>query len=521
MTDEKSVLLHQLKVRSWNLRWWRGLQLAIWCALGVQLAMIVLIPMREIAGLPRPAYVYFLASIVALGIGGTIGLLAPLSTNLTARFLDAKFHLQERVQSALELVQRADAAPSTYLVQDAIQSLEQNTQRGPLAGLRALSLGLPGTAMLVAILVLGLPPIPPSPWGVSKTELPGVQPGQPPLAEKAESQAPGRDEGDIVVAPHAQVIAAQVAFKDSIIGAEPPDFLSFIKSGDDHLRLLAPEGQGSSPQPRARPIPVQPQEQSRSGATGFESGGLSPEEASARMTEFEDAMQLSSAAARENGQDRPSLPPGPSSSESASKATPSGAAEVSVPGTAAQKETQEQEKGATKEAMSPAREAPGTPSSDDIQRPGLSPTNSTDQDQQAARFGGGQYPHNAPGAAFPKWMQGDEDPHFMDAGQGEGASTGKASGQAGVGHAMLNKGPESPTLRLPRITDFYLPGQTQDGDRTSYETEMLGRGAPSQPSIEHTNVLAQYEFQAEEQMSRNQVPLAFRAQVQNYFSRIQ
>jgi hypothetical protein len=139
---------------------------------------------------------------------------------------------------------------------------------------------------------------------------------------------------------------------------------------------------------------------------------------------------------------------------------------------------------------------------------------------QTARFGGGQYPHNAPGAGFPEWMRGNEDPHFMDAGQGEGASTGKTSGQAGVGHALMNKGLESPTLKLPSIKNLFLPGQIQDGEQTSYETDMLAPGAGSSLNVPYTNVLTQYEFQAEAQISRNHVPFAFRTQVKAYFSRI-
>ena len=310
---------------------------------------------------------------------------------------------------------------------------------------------------------------------------------------------------------------------NSALGDDPRDFASFVSSGDDRLKLLEAHGEESSPGDAQKPIRIQPQAPSQA-APGFESDGPSNSEVSTRMTEFEEAMKRSSAAAQEKGaaQQQTARASSPADSDE-HKAKASG---VEAPVQAPQAETssanaEEQGKGASKEAATPANETPGTPSSHNVETPSRGPAKPThDPDMQTARFGGGQYPHNAPGAGFPDWMRGDADPHFMDAGQGEGASTGKTSGQAGVGHATLNTGPELPTLDLPSMQDLHVSGHLQQGDRSTYETEMLGRGDGDSAKVKDSDILAQYQFRAEEQMSRNQVPPIFREHVQNYFARI-
>jgi hypothetical protein len=108
----------------------------------------------------------------------------------------------------------------------------------------------------------------------------------------------------------------------------------------------------------------------------------------------------------------------------------------------------------------------------------------------------------------------------MDAGQGEGENTGKTSGQPGVGHAAMKEGPASDTVTPPKPKDIHLSGQLQPGDQVSYDTDALGPGADSLSRASYKEVPTEYEFQAEEEMSRDQVPFPYRAQVKTYFSNL-
>jgi hypothetical protein len=525
MADDKTVLLHALTIHSWALRSWRSLQFAIWCTLGVQLAMIVLIPMRKVLDIQEHVYMYVCASIAAFVIGGALGLLMPLSHYLVATVIDAKFQLKERVQSALEFLQRDDLALTKPLIRDAIQSLERTRSQESKLGVKECAWQSLVAGVLIAASLLTLPPIPAALFSKrSMLETSGTQTVPEPAVKLAKSQGSNDDEGSEPTPLSGQTVAAKATFKDSTISSEPPDFVSFVKSGDDRLKLLDPGRNASTAGPRPKPVKLAPQRQGQGGESSFEPASFSAEEATERMSKLEKIMKQSGAAAQEREKDQAKgekIPGGHPSDTQPTSPAPDASSQASAGKSRSQDEAKTGEKGLAKKSATPAEDSQGTPSSDQVETPNRSPAKQKyDQDMQAARFGGGQYPHNAPGAGFPDWMRGNQDPHFMDAGQGEGPSTGKTSGQAGVGHALLNEGLESQTLKLPSIRNLYLPGQLQDGEQSSYETDMLSPGAESSLNVPYSNVLTQYEFQAEEQMSRNHVPFAFRTQVQAYFSRI-
>jgi len=526
MADDKSVLFHELKIHSWTLRGLRSLQFAIWCALGAQLAMIILIPMRQVLDIHDQTYVYYVsASIAALVAGGALGFLLPLSHHRVAAAVDSRSQLQERAQSAVEFLDRDDLPLAKLLTQDAIQSLEGSRSRRKTTGW-----GAPSdwrsllAATLAAAFLLAIPPVPAGLLKGSTIEIAKPETGSAPGSETAAARTPQEGEKRGSSRASGPTVTTKATFKDTALASEPPDFVSFVRSGDKRLGLLEPERNASATEARPEPIRMAPQEHGEGGEAGFEAGSLSAEEATERMTEFEKVMKRSSAAAQKRGADQAkdeNIPAGDSADTKTTLPAPDASAQARAGKSSPHDEAERGEKGPEKKPATPEGDSPGTPSSDQVEAPEPSAAKQgDDQDMQTARFGGGQYPHNAPGAGFPDWMRGNQDPHFMDAGQGQGPSTGKTSGQAGVGHALLNKGVESPTLELPSIKNLFLPGQIQDGEQTSYETEMLSPGTGSSPSVPYTNVLAQYESKAEEQMSRNHVPFAFRNQVKAYFSRI-
>ena len=301
MNDAPFALLHELKNRSWTLRWWRSLQFTVWCLLGVQLAMLVLLPMRDILGLTYPIYFYLYASLAGFVIGGAVGLLAPLSLDLGARILDAKYRLQERMQSALEAVQRGDTTLAVPLARDAIRSLERGRKLRSSGGGRPRGWTFLPVATAAALLLLLAPPIPVGTFSNGKTseDSRAQTEARQATAENTQSPKAAHGDGDVLSPPQVQVFATQVAFRDSAISSDPTGLLSYVRSDD---RLLSEAGQEASlPQPRAKPVRIQPQEASHATTAGFQSGGLSEDEAAARMSEFEETMKQSSAAAKSKG----------------------------------------------------------------------------------------------------------------------------------------------------------------------------------------------------------------------------
>ncbi len=142
-------------------------------------------------------------------------------------------------------------------------------------------------------------------------------------------------------------------------------------------------------------------------------------------------------------------------------------------------------------------------------------------DPNAKRYGGGEQPHDAPGGILPSWLQGPEDPHFQDAGLGDADGTGRKSGQPGTGHAAQLKGTETARLDMHREKDFRLSGQRQEGDWESYDSDFLGPGAQVPSRAPDRELVIKYSQMAEEALSRERVPLAYREQVKRYFSAVE
>jgi hypothetical protein len=478
----------------------------------------LLIPARDILAIQQVNHVYVVVLTAALILGAVFEALSPLSRHDIARSLDAKCNLQERLQTALEVYQRDDVQLARLLISDAVAALGRmkserlsTTERLPAEGYYFLA------TAAIALLLLYLPAIPAQHPAKGSGILTHRTDG---MSQKDAKKPADQDNG---ARPHeavSQVSLGKPTFSDTVFASEPPDFASFVKSGGDRLNLLDPNRKNSKK--GGKPSPYQVSLRQRHGeTTAFESDTVSAEEASERVTVVEGLSKRSG-----NGSQRPGETHRQSTSAAASSgdaATSEGASASERHGVTKEPDLQGPTGGGSEGGEKGANDPKGsteTPTGQ-IQAPAGSPNRYLgDTNIHGPRFGGGQYPHNVPGAGFPESLRGPEDPHFMDAGQGEGENTGKTSGQPGVGHAKLKEGAANDAITLPEPKDIRLSGQLQPGNQVSYETDTLGPGAESSPRVSFKEVPTEYEFQAEEEMSREQVPFSYRAQVKAYFSNL-
>src|SRR5580704_15479212 len=89
-------LLSGLDAYAWRLRRPKCVRRALQFALVSQVAMILLIPARDILAIQHVTHVYAVMLAAALLLGAVFEALSPLSRDDIARSLDARYDLQER-----------------------------------------------------------------------------------------------------------------------------------------------------------------------------------------------------------------------------------------------------------------------------------------------------------------------------------------------------------------------------------------------------------------------------------------
>ena len=514
-------LLSRLDEFAWQLRGPKCFRRALEFALISQIVMILVIPARDILAIQHIVALYVFVIAAALVLGAVLETLSRLSHYEIARRLDAKFDLQERLQTAVEVYQRNDLQRdelqmARLLILDAAAVLERAKHQEPATTARLpVEAYYLSAAAAIAGLLLCLPAIPTM---VPTKESIALVHQADWLHQSGQNKAQNRDDVARLDATSDQVSIGVPTFADTVFASEPPDFSSFLKR-DDRLGLLSPDRKGTEPDNKTSPYQIALNQERRETAA-FQPDAISPEEVSERLSVVKELSRnfgsVSDARPDPRGHSRPDVG---SSSDSATTQRADSAAErqEATNGPALEREAnaERSEKGAND-----PKGSAGTPSGQ-IETPATSHNSFLrDPSISGPRFGGGQYPHNAPGAAFPEWLRGPEDPHFMDAGQGEGENTGKSSGQPGVGHATMKEALGNQMIIPPQPKDIHLNGRLQSGDQVSYLTNSLGPGAESSPRASYKEVPTEYEFRAEEEMSRDQVPSPFRAQVIAYFSHL-
>ena len=105
---------------------------------------------------------------------------------------------------------------------------------------------------------------------------------------------------------------------------------------------------------------------------------------------------------------------------------------------------------------------------------------------------------------------GEDEPDF---GEGQGSLPGKGTNPGWKG---------DPTNRLGQNPfDIGVEGAMRKGRRESYDTNMLGKGAQNPSRLPSMSVVTQYRKMMEEALAKEAIPLDYRSQVRDYFQALE
>jgi hypothetical protein len=462
-----------------------GLRGLFWGAV----AAVVPLVLKESLGLWSYAGAAILL-IAGAGAGALRGFLLKLPQAEAARLADRGYALQDRVSTALEWAERPDRTPIVdALVADAAARAEQ------LGARRIIARRVPREAKFVPVpLLLGLvlaaaPPIP-LPQGrlpnfsVSRDEEEEkVKDRSGDLQQAERRQATRRDpvqRADVQernLAPRlggggqSQAGDLSAIFKDTSLGGRAPDFNSFLKKGDERLRMLEqldrlPDLQSDFTQSQTRMV-FQKAKALRGGLDPNKK--VSPEKLRELLNEMERLGRKGGGAGQGNW-----------------------SGDVYEGMEALEGGQSDRAMDAMERALNKMR------SREERGRDGKSLKGGRESDRRGNRRGGDR------GAGQPGGP-GDEG----DFPEGEGLLPGR-------GKSGSPKG--DPTARLRGSPfDVGVEGESRPGRKQGIDTNMLGRGAQMPSRMQYMGVLGQYRKMMEESIAREQVPRDFQSQVKEYF----
>ena len=452
---------------------------------GLGAAAVVLL-VRDVLP-PHAPWVALALALAPSAVAFLIGLAAPLPPRAAALLADGRLGLRERLTTALDLAaddsplaeaQRRDAARVAAEVRLAAAL--------PLALPRRARWAAPLGAMALALVLL--PPVP-----IPRTALSREDAADQKKEEKAgEEKRPllAKDQAAIPkeAAPPAKTpekreprraLGARdpqgdltAAFRDTQIAARRPDFNSFLKEGDERLKLLGqtdalPDLSSDFTQSPYQVLIRKLQQQLK----GAQMRGLS----------WEDIQRL----LQELG-------------EAGRRAGDSGLGD---------------EMG---DEMARA-EGEGTPA--DRAMSALARALGRLRDRQERAQGGKNLRPAAPGRGGAPEDAGDEGQG--EEGAGEGAEDGARQGSLpGKGRSPQTRGPMTPRLPGGR-PDSMLPGQAREGKKDAYDTNLSGPGAPNRSQLPYLDVFSQYRKQMEEALNKEPIPFDYREQVKEYFQALE
>ncbi len=448
-------------------------------------ALLALVPLvlREMLG---PIAFAVAGGLLCAGflVGALYGAFLSLPRADVARLADRGYQLQDRVATALEWGARPDRTPVvSALVDDAV------TRVGGLARRAIVPRRFPREAKLVPVpLVAGLllsmaPPIPlpqgslPS-FSVSKEEdeeKPSERAGdmqtsdRPAAARRDPIQRAELQER--MLAPRmggagpSQPGDLSAVFKDTSLGSKAPDFNSFLKKGDERIRMLEqvdrlPDLQQDYTQRQTKVV----FQRAKALRGGLDPSKVSPEKLRELLNEMERLGR------KGGGQN-------------------SWGGDISEGMEALEGGQTDKAMEAMERALSKMRQM------EDRGRDGKSLRGGRESDRRGGQRGRDR------GQGGP----GDE----SDFPEGEGFMPGK-------GKSASPKGDASQRLRGTPY-DVGVEGEARAGRKDALDTNMIGRGANMPSRLQYLGVLGQYRKMMEESIAREQVPRDFQSQVKEYF----
>ncbi len=426
------------------------------------------------------------AGVVALGLlaGIVYGLLLRAPAADVARLADRRFGLHDRLATALELTRAREAGPlAAAVVRDAARRV---------AGLelgRAVPWRWPRELRLLPVPVLALaalpylPPLPvpdefaaplqpPEEKEQKEERVPPPQVAERPLARKPEpAQRVEMQDREYQQRPNPAAEPAKgdlaAVFKDTSVAQKRPDFSSFLKQGDERLRML--ERTDSLPDLQ-RDFTQTPYKvmfrKSRELMSGMDPNRLSKE----RMRQLLEEM---------NRMGR--------------RGQPGGEGDFGQELMEGSEALEQGQMGRALDAMERALNK--MRAMDERERGGKGLEGGRDKGGQG-RDGRGR--------------GGDSEP---DMGEGEGSLPGKGSNPNWRG---------DPSQRLGQApVDMSVEGQFRKGRKESYDTNMVGRGAQNPSRLPYMRVYSQYRKMMEDALAKESIPLDYRTQVKDYFQSLE
>lgn len=419
------------------------------------------------------------AVVLGLLAGVALGLLRRVPAADAARLADRAFGLDDRVATALEWASRPDRTTLVdALVADATERVRETPVRQIVrrrVSREARLIALP----LAASLALALAPPVPLPTlrmpslSVAREEDKREERGEAgPLEERSRAlpkdvlRKPSIEEKDFAqrAAAGGPATAGDLSaiFKDTALGNQRPDFNSFLKKGDERLKLLEqadrlPDLQSDFTTSQYKVMYRRSKELR---------GGLSPDISPQKLKELLEEMQrLGRRGGGSWGQD-------------------AGEGLEALEGGQPDRAMQAMEKALNKmRAM------------EEQQRGGKGLRGGRDGE----RSRGGERGRGGEGGG----------PDEQDFGEGEGMMPGK-------GKSGAPKGEASQRLRA-NAYDVGVEGESRRGKKDGYDTNMVGRGGQMPSRLQYLGVIGQYRKMMEDSITRESIPRDYHAQIKDYF----
>jgi hypothetical protein len=419
-------------------------------------------------------------ALVAVGAlaGALWGVFRRVGAVDAARLADRAFGLHDRVATALEWAERPDRTPLVdVLVTDTaarVATLEPKRIVRRVLPREARWLPVP---VLAALVLAFAPPIPlPSgrlpdflPSGEAeraeeRTQSTLLEERSRPLA-KDPLKRPNLEERDFAQRQGGGAAAAgdlSAIFKDTSLSGQRPDFNSFLKKGDERLKMLEqvdrlPDLQSDFTNTQYKMVFRKSKSLTR---------GLSPDISPQKLRELLEEMER---LGRKGG-------------------NWSGDASEGM---------EALEGGQTDKALEAMQRA-------------LDKMRAQDEAQRSGKNLRGGRESDRAGRGRERGRGGEGGgPEDQDFGEGEGLLPGK-------GKSGSPKGEATARLRASPF-DVGVEGESRRGKKDGYDTNMTGRGASMASRLQYLGVIGQYRKMMEDAITREQVPRDYHDQIRNYF----
>ncbi len=411
-------------------------------------------------------------------IGAAVGLARTVPTADAARLTDRAFGLDDRVATALEWAGRPDRTPLVgTLIVDATAQVSRLTMRQVVrrrAAREARLLALPVTAAVVLALAPAVP--------VPSVRLPDLSAGRSDekaaergdvamMEESSRSMAkdalkrPAFEERDVVqrAGTGSSTTAGDLSaiFKDTALGSARPDFNSFLKKGDERLKMLEqvdrlPDLQSDFTSSQYKVVYKRAKELR---------GGLSPDISPQKLKELLEEMER---LGRKGGNNW-----SPDAAEG----------------------LEAMEGGQTDRAMQAMEKA-------------LNKMRAMEEQERGGKgLRGGREADRGKGRE--RGRGGEGGPDEGDFGEGEGLLPGK-------GKSPSPKGEATQRVRGNPF-DVGVEGESRRGRKEGFDTNMVGRGGQTPSRMQYMGVIGQYRKMMEDAITREAIPRDYHSQIKDYF----